>query len=321
MDIVDLRALLTAIKAKLLGRPLALCDIGDADGLVSAALFLMRNRNGLVAFTAANRIQRSRVYRLFTWDFVADLPCPGKAVIRADHHETNKPCARQEYYDPEAPCSAQLAAMALGLDNDDKARALVKVAIETDTAKIVSKEAFDIDMLARFSRYSEKARVARMLAEMGLEALNTPLARAIVERGYRARELMLKVANVIGVDKIINVYFDSRLNISYRQLTIELQNRGASMVNILVRLGYRTYRYYCGADRSSGFDCTKVAVALGGGGHSYAAGAQYKAPILRPRDGVVAFIKALKAAFNTDKVNLKVVEGFEDSLRVRQAMY
>jgi hypothetical protein len=318
VDLEDLRALGAIIKAKLANRPLALCDIGDADGLTSASLFLIKYPNGVVVFAPPGKVQRGRLYRLFTWDFVADLPCPGKAIIRADHHETNKPCAKLEYYDPKAPCSALLAMRALNLAGNPIAESLVKVAIETDTARISSEEARQVDMLARFSRYGEKVRAASMLAKMGLEALKTPYVKGIVDRGIRSWEVMLKVADALGVDKVINAYFNVKLGISYRQLTIELQRRGASMVNLLVRLGYRTFRYYCGADPSSGFDCTKVATALGGGGHSYAAGAQFKAPLTRPMKGVETFINALRANLNLNGVELLMVTKDTNGFSVRR---
>ncbi len=318
----DLRALASIIGAKLLKRPLALCDIGDADGLVSASLFLMRFPKGVVVFAPAGKVQGSRLYRMPKWDFVADLPCPGRVVIRADHHRTNRPCARHEYYDPNAPCSAYLALTALNLSNNPIAQALVKAAIETDTANIVSKEAEELDMAARFSSYGEKVKLARELSLRGFEALNEEWVKLIVERGYRARELMLKIADLIPIDNVVNVYFRDRVRgISYRQLTIELQKRGASMVNILVKLGYRTYRYYCGADVNKGFDCTKIATALGGGGHPYAAGAQYKAPILNPSHGLRRFIGALRSILNPPQLSLLEVSGGGSSINVRKITY
>lgn len=312
----DLNTLLTIIKAKLMSRPIALCDIGDADGLTSAALFLMKYPNGSVVFAPPSKVQRGWLYRLIKWDFVADLPCPGKVLIRADHHKTNKPCAQFEYYDPEAPCSAYMAAKGLNL-NDPKAQDLVKVAIETDTAHITSREAEEIDMAARFSSYGEKVKLAKVLAQEGLMALNEPWVKSIVERGYRAKELMLKIADQIPIDNVVNVYFSERVgSLSYRQLTIELQRRGAGMVNILVKLGLRTYRYYCGADKSK-FDCTRIASALGGGGHPYAAGAQYKAPLFKSRQGFEMFVNVLKDKLNMDKLNLIEVSSNANGISIK----
>ncbi|ADY01801.1 MAG: Fis family transcriptional regulator [Vulcanisaeta sp.] len=309
-----MRRFLSALWAKLSNRPLALCDSGDVDGITSAALFLRKYSNGIVVLAAPSEVNRSWWIKRLSWTFVADLPCPGKVLIRADHHRTNKPCAKVEFYDPEAPCSALMAMKALGLENDTVANGLVKVAIETDTANITSKEAENLDLAVRFASYPEKIYIVRNLAINGLQALSNAKIRNLVERGYRAKKLMLEIADKIPIKEIINIYSPIDLGISYRQLTIELQHRGAKMVNVLLRLSRRTFRYYCGADKNSPYDCTQVATKLGGGGHKYASGAQYKSPLLNPGWGVEAFINVLKAYLNIDR--LEVLELSRNSIRV-----
>ncbi len=309
-----MRRLLSALWAKLTNRPLALCDSGDVDGIASAALFLRKYPNGVVVLASPSEVSRSWWIRRLFWTFVADLPCPGKALIRADHHRTNKPCAKVEFYDPEAPCSALMAMKALDLENDPVANALVKVAIETDTANITSEEAEKLDLAVRFASYPEKIYITKNLALNGLQALVNPRINELIERGYRAKKLMLEIADKIPIKEVINIYSPVKLGISYRQLTIELQHRGAKMVNILLRLNRRTFRYYCGADRDGPYDCTQIATRLGGGGHKYASGAQYKAPFLSPGKGVETFINALKAYLNIDK--LEVLELAGDSVRL-----
>lgn len=118
---------------------------------------------------------------------------PGKVLIRADHHRTNKPCAKVEFYDPEAPCSALMAMKALGLENDPIANSLVKVAIETDTANITSEEAEKLDLAVRFASYPEKIFIVRNLAVNGLQALgNYRIGRLIERGGYRLRSSCLR---------------------------------------------------------------------------------------------------------------------------------
>ncbi|WP_243679052.1 Fis family transcriptional regulator [Vulcanisaeta distributa] len=244
---------------------------------------------------------------------------PGKVLIRADHHRTNKPCAKVEFYDPEAPCSALMAMKALDLENDPIANSLVKVAIETDTANITSDEAEKLDLAVRFASYPEKIFIVKNLAINGLQSLsNSRIGRLIERGGYRAKRIMLKIADKIPIKDVINIYSPpiDLGGISYRQLTIELQHRGgAKMVNILLRLSRRTFRYYCGgADRDSPpYDCTQVATKLGGGGHKYASGAQYKSPFFNPGKGVETFINTLKAYLNVDR--LEVLELARDSIR------
>ncbi|BDR92211.1 Fis family transcriptional regulator [Vulcanisaeta souniana] len=308
-----MRRFLSALWAKLSNRPLALCDSGDVDGITSAALFLRKYSNGVVVLAAPSEVNRSWWIKRLFWTFVADLPCPGKALIRADHHRTNKPCAKVEFYDPEAPCSALMAMKAFGLEGDPVANSLVKVAIETDTASVTSDEAEKLDLAVRFASYNEKIYIVRSLAVNGLGSLNNVKIRDLVNRGYRAKKLMLEIASRIPIREVINIYSPVNLGISYRQLTIELQHRGAKMVNILLRLDRRTFRYYCGADRSSPYDCTQVAARLGGGGHKYASGAQYKSPFFSPGKGIEVFINTLKTYLNTDR--LEVLELTGNSVR------
>ncbi|WP_243675675.1 hypothetical protein [Vulcanisaeta distributa] len=140
-----------------------------------------------------------------------------------------------------------MAMKALDLENDPIANSLVKVAIETDTANITSEEAERLDLAVRFASYPEKIFIIKSLAINGLQALSNSRISRLIERGYRARRLMLEIADKIPIKDVINIYSPPiDLGISYRQLTIELQHRGAKMVNILLRLSRRAFRYYCG---------------------------------------------------------------------------
>ncbi len=116
---------------------------------------------------------------------------------------------------------------ALDLENDPIANSLVKVAIETDTANITSEEAEKLDLAVRFASYPEKIFIVRNLAVNGLQALGNYRIGRLIERGYRAKKLMLEIADKIPIRDIINIYSPPiDLGISYRQLTIELQHRG-----------------------------------------------------------------------------------------------
>jgi len=303
------------VYAKLTHRPVAICDVGDVDGVASAAIFLRRSSNGMVILRAPAQLQRGRWYRLFTWDFVADLPCPpgAKVRMRADHHKTNPPCAEQECYDPSAPCAALLAAKLLGLEGDPIVQELVQAAIETDTANIVTDKVKLLDLAVRYSSYKTKLRIARKLAEKGIEAaLQDEKIRESIERGLEAEKIIDQIAQEVvsrarGSD-IVTLYFTGRLPISFRQLNIKIQKSNFKFVNILVKLGFRTYRLYCGADRDSKYDCTVIARALGGGGHKFAAGAQFKAPLLKPREGLTKFVNVLKTYLGLDRISLFIVD-------------
>ncbi|MEM1597490.1 MAG: Fis family transcriptional regulator [Pyrobaculum sp.] len=285
--------LLTALAAKLRGAPLAMCDSNDVDGIASAALFLRRYPNGVVVLMGPSDVRRWWV-KTITWDFVADLPCPGKARVRADHHKTNKPCAEVEYYDPEAPAAALMAVKALGLDGDPVAKELVEAAIQTDTANVVDEKVRLLDLAVRHGFEKEKLEALPKLAQRGLAALEEEPLKTMAARGLEKERLMLKIAEAIPVEEELFIYSPQPLGISYRALVITLEKRGAKFVNVLVRRGRRRYRLYCGAHREGPHDCTKVATALGGGGHKYASGAQIKAPLLRPREPLEKLLEMLK---------------------------
>jgi phosphoesterase RecJ-like protein len=269
------------IAAKLAKRPVALCDAGDVDGIASAALFKRRYPNGYVELMGPTDVRRWWV-KLVKWDFVADLPCPGKARIRADHHKTNAPCAEVEFYDPDAPASAVLAAEALGLLEDEVAKQLVDAAVQTDTANVTDPKVKLLDLAIRYADKREKLAAVEKLAQKGLAALEEEPLRSMAERGLEKDRLVAQIASSIPAEETLFIYSPTRLGISYRLLAIELEKRGAKFVNILVRRGWRTYRLYCGAHRDSPYDCAELARRMGGGGHKYAAGALIKAPLLSP---------------------------------------
>ncbi len=309
----DLKDLLRILGAKICRRPIALCDIGDVDGIVSASLFLMKYPNGVVILRAPAQVQKSRWLRRFSWDFVADLPCPpgSKVRMRADHHKTNTPCADIECYDPDAPCAALLAAKLLGLENNEKVHKLVSIAIETDTANIVSKEAKLLDLAVRYSNYSTKLKIAKYLAWRELEELfkDYDISEAI-RIGLEAEAIMDSIVRTLPSREIMTIFFPKSkdFKISYRQLSIKIQKeKNTKFVNILVRRGFRTYRLYCGADKNSEYDCTHIAKILGGGGHKFAAGAQYRSSIFKPLEGFKRFINILKEYLRVSKIDVYIV--------------
>ncbi|AAL64620.1 hypothetical protein [Pyrobaculum aerophilum] len=284
---------LRALLAKLRGRPIALCDVGDVDGLASAALFKKRHPEGVVILVGPSDVKKWWV-RAFTWDFVADLPCPGKAKVRADHHVTNKPCAEAEYYDPNAPAAAVLAAKALGLENDAVAKELVEAAVQTDTANITDQRVRLLDLAVRYAGRGEKYAIVDLLAVRGLAALEEGPLKKLAERGIERHNFLLKIAELLPLEESLFIYSPVRLGISYRMLTIELEKRGVQFVNILVRRGYRTYRLYCGAHKEGRYNCAEIASKMGGGGHKFAAGAVIKAPIYNVTKPIYALAELLK---------------------------
>ncbi len=310
-DIVDFFRVLIA-KAR--RKPVALCDVGDVDGIASAAIFKHAYPDAVIVLRAPAQVQKSRWLRLFTWDFVADLPCPPKSRVlrRADHHRTNPPCAIEECYDPSAPCAAILAAKLLKLEDDPLVRQLVDAAVQTDTANIVSEKVKLLDQAVRYAGYRTKIKIINSLAKYGIDrTLEMEEVKRAIEKAREAEHIINVILEKVPASEIVTIFFPKgkKLGISYRQLNIEIQKRkGSKFINILVKRGYRTYRLYCGADKESRYDCTIIAKTLGGGGHKFAAGAQYKAPILRPGEGFKRFVEVLKQYLKTDKINVIIID-------------
>lgn len=294
------------LQAKMSGRELALVDEGDPDGIVSGALFKMRYPNGVVLLAYPSEAQRSLLIRSVRWDFVADLPCPGKVKLRADHHLTNSPCGEREFYDPQAPASAVLALKALELDGDHVARRLVELAVETDTANIVSQEAWDLEAAVRGADYRGKLYLVELLARRGLEALKDEKVRDFIERYTRRRSRTEEYAKLLEpVPREAIVVFERDVGISYRYLTILLERAGAEFTFILVPKGLFRYRVYAGAKPDSTYNAAAVALALGGGGHKYAAGASFTAIGLG--GALKKAISLLKAELGRDSLEVAFV--------------
>jgi len=319
-NLIDLFRILIS---KILKKPVALCDIGDVDGIASAAIFLRKYPNATIILRAPAQVSKSRILRLFTWDFIADLPCPpgSRVKMRADHHRTNQPCAEVECYDPDAPCSAILTAKLLGLENDEHVKKIVSIAIETDTANITSREAKMLDLAVRYSGYRTKLKIIKMLAwrESIDDIFNDYEISEAIRRGLEAEALIDTIVKQLPSREVLTIYFPKSKNfkISYRQLSIKIQKeKGVKFINILVRKGFRTFRLYCGADKESIYDCTPIAKRLGGGGHKFAAGAQYKVSIFKPSTGLEIFLKCLKDILKVDKLELYVVKSSSEIVRL-----
>lgn len=267
---------LSICKALVAGKPLALCDIGDLDGLACAALFKMKYREGVLVLASPSDVKNSRILRAVEWTFVADLPCPGKAVLRADHHATNAPCARQEFYDPKAPAAAVLALKALGLEGFRRAEVLVRLAVETDTAKIESNEALALNDAVKGAGYRGKLKLAEMLSTTELEkVLSNGEVKKWMERYSKVRLATEKLASELPVVEHFVAVFEENVQISYRYLSILVERRGTKFTAIIVPKGFSMIRVYLGSSDQT-YDVSRLAGKLGGGGHSFAAGASIR---------------------------------------------
>ncbi len=297
-----------AFIAKVKGRKLALTHEEDADGIVSGALYLRVYPDAVLILARPQEMNRAAFnwFRFFMWDYVADLPCPGKARLRADHHKTNTPCAEIEYYDPEAPSAATLALKALKLENDPEMVRLVELTKQTDTANIVDDDAWDLNDAVKGANYEGRLWLAYELAKRGLKALRDERVKSWIRKNRRRRELTEKIAAMIDVKEVTLIEFEKNLDISYRGLCTILEKRGAKFVAVIVpKEG--AYRPYFGASRESSYDAAVVASQLGGGGHKVAAGARVKAK--------EEIYKALKSYLGLEKLEFTVVSAKLDTFK------
>lgn len=308
----------TILAAIVLKRPLALCDIGDFDGIACAALFKMTFPKGLVVLAAPSDVRRSPLIRHVSWAFIADLPCPGKALLRADHHDSNPPCAAHEYYDPSAPASALLALSALGLEGSERARRLVDLAIDTDTAQMSAREATLLNNAVKGSGYLGKLRLIKLLSERAVEeVLEDPRVRGVVNRYSRVVSLTEEFAERLPIKDHVIVVFRRRLPISCRYLCILLERRGARLTAAVVPRGLRGVRVYLGSS-SPQLNVARVAEELGGGGHPYAAGAELSA--LSREKAVRRVLEALARHVRATELRFYLVER-EGDVTVREWPY
>ncbi len=290
------------------GRPLALSDMNDVDGIASAALYKRKEPRAVVVLAYPPEVKKSPVIRAVYWDFVADLPCPGRARFRADHHETNKPCAEVEFYDPEAPASALLALRGLGLEGDPLAEKLAAVAVETDTARIETREAELLDAAVKGAGYRGRLFLVERLARDGLSVLEEPRVREWIERHMEVKRRTEEMAEKLPIRRDMLVLFRRDLGLSYRYLSILLERRGADFTFIVVPKPFWAYRVYAGAQHDSPRDAAVIARRLGGGGHKYAAGAYVRA---FPRGRALQrILSALKEYMGAERLEFIVVENF-----------
>ena len=267
--------LIDVIYAKLFRKPLILSHEEDVDGIVSATIAYIKHPDAVVVLARPRELEhyplKVKWMKYVKWDIVADLPCPPKTVVYVDHHKSNIPRAKIVYHDPEAPAAAVLMAKAMGLEENPLVKKLIEIAVEADTANIVSQEAWDLNDAVKGSDYRGKIFLVKNLAKQGLEVLKLSEVRKWIERHRKTRENTIKLADKIRVEPIMVVRICSKLDIHGRALSIELEKRGALFTCIIVPEKRGRLKLHFGSKGK--YDCSIIAKKMGGGGHVVAAGA------------------------------------------------
>jgi len=301
----SLKDFLAVVWAKLTGKKTCLSHSSDADGIVCAALFLRAVQGkGLVVLAEPYEIQDGSWLNIFKWDYVLDLPCPPKALVFIDHHKTNKPSpmAREVYHDPTAPSAATLAIRAFKLEGDPIAVKLVELANECDTANINSDEAWGLNDAVKGSPRNERAKLAKLLSELGLEALKLPKVQKWIARNRERRERTRQLADKIPIEDKIFIELNGENSISPRNLMITLEKKGAKVTCVVAPKNGK-YKIHLGSREDSGVDCSKLASKIGGGGHKYAAGATV--------DDLDKALKLIAKRLGLRKLKIYIVKGIE----------
>ena len=265
--------------AKIKRKPLILSHSGDADGILSAAIALRKFGDAEVELAEPYEIQKGGLFNLFDiiqWDIVADLPCPKGAKLWIDHHKTNKPCGKRYVYDPSAPCAAVLVLKALGLEDDEVARRLAEIAVQTDTASIRDEVAWKVYDAVKGSNRDGRLFLVKLFARQGLKALEQPTVQKFMVNGRNRRENSEKAALRIPEGIIPFIYIDKHGLVFARMMLWYLQLRGFKLMFTVRRVSPREWSISIGRGDDS-IDCSEIAAKLGGGGHSAAAGATVKA--------------------------------------------
>ncbi len=269
---------LNALWGHLTGKRLALSHEDDVDGIVSAALYLVKYPDAVVVLANPQEIRDKPTcwFNWFTWSYVADLPCPRKAKLLVDHHKTNNPRAEKSFHDPTAVSAASLAIKALSLTNNPIAEDLVKLANDSDSGKYQYEETLLLNDAIKGADYKGRIWLARALARHGLRVLGDSKLKPWIARNRDRRRKMLKIADQLKPSPVTILAFQRDIDISYRSLCLELERRGAKKFCAILAPLKRGWRLYLGASRDSPYDCSILAVSLGGGGHKFAAGAQVR---------------------------------------------
>ncbi|RLE79055.1 MAG: Fis family transcriptional regulator [Thermoprotei archaeon] len=265
----------SALYAKISRKLLVLSHEEDVDGIVSAAIALKKNPSAVLVLAKPREIEHptfsSKWISWVTWDIVADLPCPPRTIMYVDHHRSNIPKARIVYHDPEAPAAAVLMAKAMKLEDDKEVKKLIDIAVQADTARIVSQEAWDLNDAVKGADYRGRVFLARKLAEVGLKVLELDNVKEWISKSRRIRENTKKLADSIEVEPVMIVRLLSKLDIYGRALAIELEKRGAEFTCIIVPEKNNLLKLHFGSRGK--YDCSIIAKRVGGGGHLRAAGA------------------------------------------------
>ena len=175
----------------------------DVDGLVSAALFLLKYPDAEIRFLKLGDLK----YVNEEFDYIVDLPKIDGAKINIDHHISNyKHLVKEgkltdkDLVDPKAPSAATLVIKYLDLTNNKIARELVKMAEIADTGRY-DPNLIKLDLIIKCANgHQDKLLlIAKKLSEKGKDILKDEFIKREWKRLEKAYKKGLKIAKDISV--------------------------------------------------------------------------------------------------------------------------
>mgnify|MGYP000052909664 CR=1 FL=1 len=273
----------------------------DIDGIVSAALILMKYPSAKIDFLTLRDIRN-----MFDvdYDLVVDLPKLPKAKVNIDHHISNyeklvkeKRLTENDIVDPKAPSAASLIINYLDLSDNKRAKELVDFANIADTGG-VNKKIYMLDKIIKCHSNEPNVllKIAWILVERGLnfdkdEWIKNEWKRLKkwLDKGKKISEKVAKSALKKGVKYLIVDLVAGFPRLSMSDVQWNFINRGGKVIILVNRMkemdpvcpkiikfpNDNTVRISLRVAKDCEFNGKQLAERLGGGGHIRAAGARF----------------------------------------------
>jgi len=275
----------------------------DIDGIVSAALFLLKYSEAEITFL---KIGDLRNVEEDEFDYIVDLPKTRKAKVNIDHHESNyKKLVKEnrltdkDLVDPKAPSAATLVFRYLKLHNSKKAIELVKMAEKADTGNH-DKNLIKLDLVIKCANGDQDKllTLARKLSEKGKKIFKDPWFKRAWKRiephykvGERLAEKIAKKAKKMKIEALIIDLKSGYPRIAFGALAHKFLRNNGKVIAVINRMEEedelcppantnnekeKVIKISFRVSNESQFNARELAEKIGGGGHIKAAGCRTK---------------------------------------------
>ncbi|MGQ4891375.1 MAG: DHHA1 domain-containing protein [Candidatus Njordarchaeia archaeon] len=270
----------------------------DIDGLVSAALFLIKYPDAEIEFLKIGDLKDAAQRE---YDYVLDLPKLPNAKINIDHHASNYNRLRKsgnltdrDIVDPKAPSAATLVIRYLGLLDNKVARELLAMAEKADTGNH-DKNTIKLDLIIKCANGDQEKliKIAKKLSQVGSKILKDPWIKKEwkrIEKHYKRGEKIAKdVAKKFSKMGIKNAIIDLKSGfprIAFGSIAHQFMKHGGEVIVVINRMEEednlcpspnkkereRQAKFSFRVSNNTDFDSRMIAEKLNGGGHVKASG-------------------------------------------------